>query len=1172
METVQKPISEQSFSSISWQEEIKKKLFRNAMNREWNEVIETYAQHPWAHKAKITRSGDTALHIAISDGQVTIVEQLMEKILGKKENACDVLETGNELKNTPLHLAASLGNVKMCRLIAGFNSTLIGERNKDGETPFFQAFLFGRRDVFLCLHNICGPENGYLYCKKKNGETILHSAISGEYFYLAFTIIQFYPDLINAVTEDGATPLHLLACIPSAFRSGSYIRGFRRLIYCCIFVHEPEDIDPMHDLSQGSQHDTKATYPENYQTCIGFAGLVSKIFRVPKIGRSKNENKGITDEENPKGKQPDLQRQQSSTKYGNNEKSHVNDPRGQQPDTHHGRSHLPPNYVTCFNVIKLISKSMLVILGLGSHDIVKLREKKEEHIWSVKIMDELLKRASTNKYENTGESPQRFMSHKRDVEIPSSVPVAEIPADISKPGDDQTPQTSDGVDRKKGTNGTDIDGNSALHLAAKLGDHRPWLIPGSALQMQWEIKWYEFVKESMPLHFFAPYNGQRQTARDIFSESHKGFRSGYELFQSRSHHLRLHHFLLRRRRSRLVAGPVEVGGGAEEIKKKLFKNAMNREWNEVIETYAQHPWAHEAKITRSGDTALHIAISCGKETIVEQLMQEISEKNQNACVVLETGNELGNTPLHLAASLGNVTMCRLIAGHNPTLIGEHNKDGETPFFQAVLNGKREAFSCLHDICGTDKGYSYCKKKNGETILHSAISGEYFQLAFTIIQFYPDLINAVTEDGAIYFIFWHVSLLHSEVEVILEGFADLFTAVSIYVDEREDIDPKHESSQGLQYDTKAMYPENYQTCIGFAGLVSKIFRVPSKKFFYFILQIGRSKNENKGITDEENPKGKQPDLQRQQSSTKYGNNEKSHVNDPRGQQPDTHHGRSHLPPNYVTCFNVIKLISKSMLVILGLRSHDIVKLREKKEKHIWSVKIMDALLKRASTNEYENNGESPQRFMSHKRDVEIPSSVPLAGDISKPGDDQTPQTSDGVDRKKGTNGNGIKKKMQGIEKGETALLVAAKNGVVEMVEKIIKFFPEAINDMNTSKKKNIVLLAVENRQPHVYRFLLEKITIKEDIFRKVDIDGNSALHLAAKLGDHRPWLIPGSALQMQWEIKCSSRNPCHWTPLHPTMDRDRRQGTYSVKVTKVSSRVETNGSSAPPSHGPLWQLS
>ncbi|KAK3001617.1 hypothetical protein RJ639_020656 [Escallonia herrerae] len=38
----------------------------------------------------------------------------------------------------------------------------------------------------------------------------------------------------------------------------------------------------------------------------------------------------------------------------------------------------------------------------------------------------------------------------------------------------------------------DKDGKYVLHLAAKLGSYRPWLFfPGAALQMQWEIKWYE---------------------------------------------------------------------------------------------------------------------------------------------------------------------------------------------------------------------------------------------------------------------------------------------------------------------------------------------------------------------------------------------------------------------------------------------------------------------------------------------------------------------------------------------------------------------------------------------------------------------------------------------------------------------------------------------------------
>lgn len=87
----------------------------------------------------------------------------------------------------------------------------------------------------------------------------------------------------------------------------------------------------------------------------------------------------------------------------------------------------------------------------------------------------------------------------------------------------------------------------------------------------------------------------------------------------------------------------------------------------------------------------------------------------------------------------------------------------------------------------------------------------------------------------------------------------------------------------------------------------------------------------------------------------------------------------------------------------------------------------------------------------------------------------------------------------------------------MVEKILELFPVAIHEMN-EEKKNIVLLAVEHRQPHVYQLLLKRNVLKETIFRKVDNKENSALHLAAKLGDYKPWLIPGAALQMQWEIR------------------------------------------------------
>ncbi|GFZ04758.1 hypothetical protein Acr_17g0003300 [Actinidia rufa] len=83
----------------------------------WPEVMDIYKQHPELHDAKITRTQDTALHVAVSSGKEDKVK--------------------NERENTPLHLAAALGNVRMCKIIADVDNGLIGVRNKENETPFF---------------------------------------------------------------------------------------------------------------------------------------------------------------------------------------------------------------------------------------------------------------------------------------------------------------------------------------------------------------------------------------------------------------------------------------------------------------------------------------------------------------------------------------------------------------------------------------------------------------------------------------------------------------------------------------------------------------------------------------------------------------------------------------------------------------------------------------------------------------------------------------------------------------------------------------------------------------------------------------------------------------------------------------------------------------------------
>ncbi|GMY16835.1 isoform 4 of serine/threonine-protein phosphatase 6 regulatory ankyrin repeat subunit a [Fagus crenata] len=100
-----------------------------------------------------------------------------------------------------------------------------------------------------------------------------------------------------------------------------------------------------------------------------------------------------------------------------------------------------------------------------------------------------------------------------------------------------------------------------------------------------------------------------------------------------------------------------------------------------------------------------------------------------------------------------------------------------------------------------------------------------------------------------------------------------------------------------------------------------------------------------------------------------------------------------------------------------------------------------------------------------------------------------------------------------------ILIAAKNGITEIVEKSFEISPMVMNGLDQDRK-NIVLLTVEHKQPHVYVVLLDlkkKEILKDNVFREVDRNGDSALHFAAKKADFI-WPVPGAASQMQWDIK------------------------------------------------------
>jgi len=115
-----------------------------------------------------------------------------------------------------------------------------------------------------------------------------------------------------------------------------------------------------------------------------------------------------------------------------------------------------------------------------------------------------------------------------------------------------------------------------------------------------------------------------------------------------------------------------------------------------------------------------------------------------------------------------------------------------------------------------------------------------------------------------------------------------------------------------------------------------------------------------------------------------------------------------------------------------------------------------------------------------------------------------------------------KREKAILESETAILTAARNGIVEIVEKLITKIPSSIYDLNL-ENKNVLLVAVENRRTIVVEALrkhfekINKEAIFHDLIQGVDEEENTVLHLAASKSD-RDWNISGAALQMMWHIK------------------------------------------------------
>ncbi|KAH6770185.1 hypothetical protein C2S52_014988 [Perilla frutescens var. hirtella] len=392
-------------------------LFKLTMEQKWEQVVEIYKKNPKSHRTKVTKSEETAFHIAISSyhsripRQSTHIEEMMEA-MEEGASLLDVLSMQNERGDTALHIAAAVGSdsAYICQCIASRQREAIRVRNAYGETPLFIAAHHGNLQAFLCLHELYRGFNVHQsdlhepLRRTRDGDTVLHSAISGEYFRLAYQIICYHPTLINSINVDGESPLYILARKPNVFKCSNHLQFFDSILYHCMFVDELK-IQKYDSRTSQNPHFSKHKYlPGNYRTCADIFSLFWVLILIITGGFLGRKKRSVdpSDEEN--------QQHGERTPAMKDEKSNIRS----------SANFFPPNYTTCVELFKFAMTVILTILGVGFGRIKKIKVKKERYSHALEVMNKMIEHESSYKHGSSGQRPDKYFTRtlSRGINIP----------------------------------------------------------------------------------------------------------------------------------------------------------------------------------------------------------------------------------------------------------------------------------------------------------------------------------------------------------------------------------------------------------------------------------------------------------------------------------------------------------------------------------------------------------------------------------------------------------------------------------------------------------------------------------------------------------------------------------------------------------------------------------
>ncbi|KAL2322613.1 hypothetical protein Fmac_026992 [Flemingia macrophylla] len=544
----------------------------------WDYVIPAYKNNSDFHKIKINESRGTALHVAVNDGMVGLVDILVGVILeheGREVLRDDsALRSTNERGDTPLHLAASRGFIRMCMSIigeSGERKDLIKDLNNKGESPLFRTVLTGQTKTFVYLYHASVGLN--VPFTNNDGDTILHAAIWGEFLDLALMITHCYSELVSTRDKHGATPLKVLADKPKAFTSGSSLSWWKQTLYYCIPVKQLnigktfksyiQEVENFHEQEVINIDKEGIFFPQKYQArsvkfvksvvrlafkglSISGLGVTAEAFKA--LWKIKQKHTWGGQLLNIFMKQPyesymglgvdqlfmrhDLPHQHLEMVATRSLKSQEN-PRMESAER---KEEKETTFVALAKagIVELVNelqnkvpkalhdtttpdKESLLVVAMKHINLHKLREHdvdKKETAFLAAARNGIKEIVFVVQSKITS-AVHETNSNKENVLLVAvknrQINVVEM---LRKHLDKELfDSLIFEVDNKE---------NTVLHLAAlSTNSERNWQLAGIATQIMSNIKWYEYISSLLPEHFTLRRNKHGETAIEIFEDNHK---------------------------------------------------------------------------------------------------------------------------------------------------------------------------------------------------------------------------------------------------------------------------------------------------------------------------------------------------------------------------------------------------------------------------------------------------------------------------------------------------------------------------------------------------------------------------------------------------------------------------------------------------------------------------